>query len=308
MEEGCWLYHRWGKSAKIEQMALGQMAHDNIARIYAASKRPLNRFATERRTLMEFCEGGTLNSKLAEKTSDEVEHKWMLQISDAVRYLNDKNIVHRDLKPENILLTATLDAKVANFGLAKAFMISDEVSASGGPYMETRAGTSEWMAPEVFRNEYTAKADVFSLGTMLYGIRERTFIEVNGKRCYGAFVMGKTLADKPTTVAHRDAMALRGVKAGIGNLQFPLNGQQSAVSKLIWTMLSHIDRDRPSAGRVHEVLKMINLKRNEIYREMFRKIFGIKHWKFWKISRHRKEICKKLLVVYHNKFQLSFPI
>ena len=217
---------------------------------------------------MEFCEGGTLNSKLAEKAFDEVERKWMLQISDAVRYLHDKSIVHRDLKPENILLTATLVAGVADFGLAKAFMISEGVSASGGPYMETRAGTSEWMAPEVFRNEYTAKADVFSLGTVLYGIRERTFIEVNGKKYYGAFVMGKTLADKPTTVALGDAMALRGVKAGIGNLQFPLNGQQSATSKLVLTMLSYIDKDRPSVRRVHEVLKIINLKRNEIQRNV----------------------------------------
>eukprot|EP00112_Aurelia_sp_Birch-Aquarium-sp1_P000362 Seg1031.6 transcript_id=Seg1031.6/GoldUCD/mRNA.D3Y31 product="Serine/threonine-protein kinase Nek4" protein_id=Seg1031.6/GoldUCD/D3Y31 len=251
------------KSAKIEQMALEQMDHDNIVRIYAASK---DRFVTERRLLMEFCEGGTLNSKLAEKTSDEVERKWMLQISDAVRYLHDKNIVHRDLKPENILLTATLNAKVADFGLAKAFMISEIISDDGGPYMETRAGSSLWMAPEVFRREYTAKADVFSLGTVLYGIRERTFSETNGKRYYGAFVMGKTPADGP--IALGDAIAHHGVISGIGNLQFPLNGLQSTVSKLILTMLRYEYKKRPSARHVHEVLKMINLKRNEIQKRV----------------------------------------
>ena len=253
------------ESAKIEQRALGQMHHANIVRIYAATVRPLTRSVTERRILMEFCEGGTLNSKLVEKTSDEVERKWMFQISDAVRYLHDKNIVHRDLKPDNVLLTATLNVKVADFGLAKAFMIDDDgVSASGGPYMKTKVGTNEWMAPEVFRCQYTAKADVFSLGTVLYGIRERTFIEIKGKRYYGTFVEGKTTAEKPAIVALGDAMAHHGVKTAIGNLQFPLNGQESTVSKLILAMLSFKDQERPSAKQVHEVLKMVNLKRNEI--------------------------------------------
>ena len=256
------------KSAKIEQMALEQMDHDNIVRIYATATRPLSHSVTELCILMEFCEGGTLNSKLAEKTSDEVERKWMLQISDAVGYLHEKNIVHRDLKPENILLTATLNAKVADFGLAKAFMVSDGVSASGGPYMETRAGTSDWMAPEVFKRGYTAKADVFSLGTVIYGIHERTFREVNGKRYYGAFVMGKTHADKPITIALGDAMAHPGDYAGIGNLQFALNGKQSTVSKLILDMLRYEHKTRPSARGVHEVLEMIDLKRTEIQKSV----------------------------------------
>ena len=263
------------ESAKIEQRALGQMHHANIVRIYAATMRPLNRSVTERRMLMEFCEGGTLNSKLAEMTSDKIERKWMLQISDAVRYMHDKNIVHRDLKPENILLTAILDAKVADFGLAKAFMIDDDgVSASGGPYMKTKAGTNEWMAPEVFRSKYTAKADVFSLGTVMYAIRERTFNEVKGKRYYGTFFEGKATAEKPAMVALGDAMAHHGVKSAIGILKFPLNGLESNVSKLILAMLSFKHQDRPSAKQVHEFLKMIDLKRNEIQKNVPEHIWG----------------------------------
>lgn len=48
--------------------------------------------------------------------------RWALNVAKAMSYLHSRKpmVVHRDLKPENILLDGVWNAKVADFGLAKA--------------------------------------------------------------------------------------------------------------------------------------------------------------------------------------------
>ena len=71
------------------------------------------------------------------------------------------NIIHRDIKPANIFISETEDFKLGDFGVARI------ASASTGA--STRAGTVNYMAPEVFRGEkYTANVDIYSLGLVMY--------------------------------------------------------------------------------------------------------------------------------------------
>lgn len=124
--------------------------------------------------LMEYCNEGNLNTRLGEPgITDDLELQWMRELSSAIEFLHSKGIVHRDLKPQNILLTSYDSIKLADFGLARKFTtLQQEISASESLmtalYMETQCGTVVCMAPEVFQSHYTEKADIFSLGYILY--------------------------------------------------------------------------------------------------------------------------------------------
>ena len=69
--------------------------------------------------------------------------------------------MHRDIKPSNLLLDTEGVVWIADFGLAKA---EDEGLTQSGDIL----GTIRYMAPERFRGEGDARADVYALGLTLY--------------------------------------------------------------------------------------------------------------------------------------------
>lgn len=95
------------------------------------------------------------------------------QIADALAVAHDAGISHRDLKPENVILTPDGRTKILDFGLAK-FVHPQEhgskpenistITNPGSPL-----GTPGYMSPEQVRGQHSDhRADIFSLGTMLY--------------------------------------------------------------------------------------------------------------------------------------------
>ena len=69
--------------------------------------------------------------------------------------------MHRDIKPSNLLLDTEGVVWIADFGLAKG---DDEGLTQSGDIL----GTLRYMAPERFRGEGDARADVYALGLTLY--------------------------------------------------------------------------------------------------------------------------------------------
>ncbi|CAD2217055.1 Protein kinase domain/Protein tyrosine kinase, putative [Angomonas deanei] len=89
-------------------------------------------------------------------------------------------ILHRDLKPENILISSSrelvsrfsYDAKpfdeeknlpvvVSDFGLSRVMEKS---------FCESGVGSLPYVAPECWRRQYSGKADIWSLGCILYAM------------------------------------------------------------------------------------------------------------------------------------------
>lgn len=108
--------------------------------------------------VMELCSGGDLYSR--DPYTEEQAARIISSILSAIAYMHSKKILHRDLKYENVLFvneSPKAQIKLIDFGLSKVY--GDNTELIGG------VGTIYTMAPEVLKGNYTAKADVWSVGT-----------------------------------------------------------------------------------------------------------------------------------------------
>ena len=118
--------------------------------------------------VMEYCSGGELLDHIVKKRHlKEKETMVIMQkIFSAVNYFHNKKIVHRDLKPENILFTdssSSAEPKIIDFGLGNY-----KEGFSNNNTFQTKVGTPLYVAPEVLKENYTTKCDIWALGIIMY--------------------------------------------------------------------------------------------------------------------------------------------
>jgi len=122
--------------------------------------------------VMEYLHRGSLYKLLHRPQSPQVKAalnesrrmRMALDVAKGMHYLHscDPIIVHRDLKSPNLLVDRNWVVKVCDFGLSR--MKSHTFLSS-----KSNAGTPEWMAPEVLRNEPSdEKSDVYSYSVILW--------------------------------------------------------------------------------------------------------------------------------------------
>ena len=81
----------------------------------------------------------------------------------ALSYSHSLGIVHRDIKPENIMVDFSREKslKIIDFGSAVEYNRHTE-------RLRDKLGSSLYMAPEIFNEDYDERCDVWSVGVLLY--------------------------------------------------------------------------------------------------------------------------------------------
>lgn len=125
--------------------------------------------------VMEYCESGSLYDvlKRRERIGWSAVLRIFKEIARGVSVLHKLRppVVHRDLKTLNILMTKDMKVKVADFGLSRLSEAENHCST-----LYKLRGTHTYCAPEVYNGEqYTEKADIYSLGIILWELVYRCY-------------------------------------------------------------------------------------------------------------------------------------
>ena len=151
--------------------------HPNIIRLYECYFDNNYYYMVE-----EFCSAGDLYDYIRKQKffSEKTAANIMNQLLSAVNYLHTKHIVHRDLKPENIVFIKTKEDGKGNRKTSgsntkqesddifiKLIDFGTSVHLKSGNLTQ-ELGTIYYIAPEVFKNNYNEKADIWSCGIILY--------------------------------------------------------------------------------------------------------------------------------------------
>lgn len=141
---------------------LSRLRHPNVILFLGACTKP-----PHLSMITEYMEMGSLYylihmSGQKKKLSWRRRLKMLRDICRGLMCIHRMKIAHRDLKSANCLVNKHWTVKICDFGLSR-------VLSEGPPRDSSSAGTPEWMAPELIRNEsFTEKCDVFSLGVIMW--------------------------------------------------------------------------------------------------------------------------------------------
>ncbi|KAL3720921.1 hypothetical protein ACJRO7_005690 [Eucalyptus globulus] len=121
--------------------------------------------------IYEFMFRGNVQQHLSAQNPNVLSWSQRLQITidaaQGLEYLHNgcrPPIVHRDLKTPNILLNENMQAKIADFGLSKAFATEHDSHISTHV-----AGTFGYLDPEFYTSgNLSKKSDVYSFGVVLF--------------------------------------------------------------------------------------------------------------------------------------------
>ncbi|CAL4920870.1 unnamed protein product [Urochloa decumbens] len=147
---------------RSEVRIMRRLRHPNIVLFMGAVTRPPNLSIVS-----EYLPRGSLY-KILHRPNCLIDEKRRIKMAlDVAKGMNCLHtsvptIVHRDLKSPNLLVDNNWNVKVCDFGLSR---LKHNTFLSS----KSTAGTPEWMAPEVLRNEQSnEKCDVYSFGVILW--------------------------------------------------------------------------------------------------------------------------------------------
>ncbi|CAF1865755.1 unnamed protein product [Brassica oleracea var. botrytis] len=159
--------NRYMMQIRSEIITVGHIRHRNLLPLLAHVPRLECHFL-----VYEYMKNGSLQDILTEVSGGNKEltwparHKLALGIAAGLEYLHMESkprIIHRDLKPANVLLDDDMEARITDFGLARA--MPDAVTHITTSKL---SGTVGYIAPEYHQTlKFTDKCDIYSFGVIL---------------------------------------------------------------------------------------------------------------------------------------------
>ena len=146
-----------------EAQAMGRLgSHPHIVTVFDLGKE-----ADQPYMVTELMGGGDVEGVIEDASDHRLPLEQAIEIARetcrGLEFAHSRGIVHRDLKPGNVWLTGDGVAKIGDFGLAVAIDRS-RLTTEG-----MMVGTVSYMPPEqAMGGEVTPRADLYSLGAMLY--------------------------------------------------------------------------------------------------------------------------------------------
>ncbi|KAG5517056.1 hypothetical protein RHGRI_037715 [Rhododendron griersonianum] len=141
---------------------LSRLRHPNVILFLGACTKP-----PQLSMVTEYMEMGSLYH-LIHASGQKKRLNWrrrlrmLCNICRGLMCIHRMKIAHRDLKSANCLVDKHWTVKICDFGLSRVLTNTPMRDGSS-------AGTPEWMAPELIRNEpFTEKCDIFSLGVIIW--------------------------------------------------------------------------------------------------------------------------------------------
>ncbi len=137
-----------------------RISHRNIGKMYHLGEDQGLHYIT-----MEYVPGEDLKSFIRRSRRLDISTTVAIakQVCSGLTEAHDSGIVHRDLKPSNIMIDKEGNAKILDFGIARA------VGALGVTAEGSVIGTPEYMSPEqVDGQEADRRSDIYSFGVILF--------------------------------------------------------------------------------------------------------------------------------------------
>jgi serine/threonine-protein kinase len=185
----------------VEAQAAAKLDHPNICSVFEVGECEDGPFI-----VMPYVEGESLSQRLARgPLTLEQALDLGMQVLDALGEAHAAGLVHRDIKPANIMINRRDQAKVLDFGLAKAMsgapdlgLPQDTLTGAG-----LVVGTLAYMSPEQLKGQdVDARTDLYSFGTVLFQM-------VTGRQAFEAGSQAEIISEILTVNPRLQTSSLR---------------------------------------------------------------------------------------------------